>query len=76
MLTGVEAKGKWVDFVNEHKLYNWINTTPVEHSYKETYNVISTPTVYLLDENKRILSKRIGIKQLPQVIEYALRQKP
>jgi len=76
MLTGVEAKGKWVDFVNEHKLYNWINATPVEHSYKETYNVLSTPTIYLLDENKRILSKRIGIKQLPQVIEYASRQKP
>jgi thiol-disulfide isomerase/thioredoxin len=76
MLTGVEAKGKWVDFVNEHKLYNWINATPVEHSYKETYNVLSTPTVYLLDEKKRIISKRIGIKQLPQVIDYASRQKP
>jgi len=76
MLTGVDAKAKWVDFVNEHKMYDWINATPIEYTYKDTYNIMSTPTVYLLDENKHILSKRIGIKQLPQVIEYALRQKP
>ena len=74
MLTGVEAKAKWVDFVNNHKLYDWINATPLEYTYKETYNILSTPTIYLLDENKHILSKRIGVKQLPQVIENEIKR--
>jgi thiol-disulfide isomerase/thioredoxin len=74
MLTGADAKAKWVDFVNDHKLYDWINATPLEYAYKDTYNIISTPTVYLLDENKRILSKRIGIKQLPEVIENEIKR--
>jgi hypothetical protein len=69
MLTGMEAKVKWVNFVNQHKLYEWINAVPLDYSYKDRYNIISTPTIYLLDENQRIISKRIGIKQLTEVID-------
>jgi thiol-disulfide isomerase/thioredoxin len=68
MLTSAEGKAKWVDFVNEHKLYDWINATPLDYAYKETYNVMTTPTIYILDENKRIIMKRIGIKQIPDFI--------
>jgi thiol-disulfide isomerase/thioredoxin len=75
MLTSIEGKRKWVDFVNEHKLYDWINATPLNYTYKETYNVLTTPTIYILDENKHIIFKRIDIKQIPDIIDYELKKK-
>ena len=36
--------------------------------YKITYDITSTPQIYVLDENKTIVSKRIGAEQLDEVV--------
>jgi len=37
--------------------------------YKQIYNVKSTPVIYILDEKKEILAKRIGADQIGEVMD-------
>jgi thiol-disulfide isomerase/thioredoxin len=70
MLGGEEGKEQWVEFVNKHQLYDWINAwNPYDYKYKILYDIYSTPVVYLLDKNKKIIAKRVGIDQLKEIIE-------
>ena len=70
-LFGEEGKVKWVNFVNEHKLYDWINAwNPYDYKFKEEYDVTSTPTIYILDKDKKIIAKRIGPEQCEEIIDH------
>ncbi len=76
MLGGVEGKVKWVDFVNSNELYGWINAwNPYDYSYRDAFDVNSSNIIYLLDENKKIIAKRIGPEQAEKIIEEKLRKK-
>jgi len=60
-LFGEDGKEKWVDFVNQHQLYDWINAwNPYDYKFKETYDVRTTPQIYILNHKKEIIGKRIG----------------
>jgi thiol-disulfide isomerase/thioredoxin len=75
MVGSVEGKRKWVDFVNDHHMYAWINATPATLDYKDLYNVYTTPTIYILDENKKILAKKIGVHQIEEIINADIKRK-
>ncbi len=49
----------------------WINAADpyLRSRYKQVYDVRSTPMIYILDKDKKIVSKRIGSDQLEEVIE-------
>ncbi len=72
--TTSKVKDCW-EFLDENDLYQWINVVDpfVESNYSVLYNVKNTPKVFVLDENKKIVSKGIGTEQLPEVID-ALRE--
>lgn len=75
MIASVEGKRKWIDFVNDHNMYDWINAwSPYSYEYRDLYDVYSTPVIYVLDENKRILAKRIGPEQIEDVIRFELKK--
>jgi len=62
--------GKWFDFVEKHKFYdkNWLNVWNPFDNYRFKYDIASTPVLYLLDENKEIIAKRIGYEQAIDII--------
>jgi len=65
MLGGLEGKRKWVKFINEHQLYDWINVwNPDDFSYKKTFDIGKTPMTYILDQNKKIIAKKLDPKQI------------
>jgi thiol-disulfide isomerase/thioredoxin len=71
MLGGVEGKVKWVDFINEHSIYGWINAwNPYDYSYRDAYDVTSSNIMYLLDKDKTIIAKRIGPEQALEIIKF------
>ena len=75
-LFGEEGKVKWVNFVNEHGLYDWINAwNPYSYDFKLKYDVISTPQIFILDENKQIVAKRIGPEQVEEIIKALMKSK-
>ena len=64
--------------VIEKGFTNWINTVALgdkELYYRLNYNIRSTPVIYVLDENKIILSKKIGASQLTEVLDMLMKQK-
>ena len=69
-LFGEEGKEKWVDFVNKHKLYDWINAwNPYDYNFKVLYDIRSTPQLFILNSKKEIIAKRIGTEQVTEVIQ-------
>ena len=60
---------KWKKFIRDHKL-NWVNVYNGVHliDLKVKFDIYSTPVIYLLDKNKTIKAKRIGVEQVEDVI--------
>lgn len=55
----------------------WINAADpyLKSRYKQIYDIKSTPMIYILDENKEILSKKISSSQLEEVLSKLLEMK-
>lgn len=62
---------KWKKFIREKKL-NWINVYDGVHlnDLKKKYDIYSYPVIYLLDKNKVIKSKRIGVERIEEIINH------
>jgi len=74
-LFGEDGKVKWIDFVNKHQTYDWINAwNPYDYQYKLIFDIRSTPQIFILDKNKKIIGKRIGPEQVPDLIEMYKKQ--
>lgn len=77
LLFGEDGKEKWVNFVNEHKLYDWINAwNPYDYQFKITYDVRSTPQIFILNRKKEIIGKRIGPEDVTGLINAYRTQFP
>jgi hypothetical protein len=66
------SRAEWMQVVNEEKL-NWINASELkgfDGKSADMYNIYATPTMFLLDRDKKIVSKPISYREL----EAALRQ--
>lgn len=68
-INSVEGKEKWVDFVNEHHLYDWMNCwSPYSNEFRSLYNLQSYPQLFVLDHEKKIVAKRITPEQAERII--------
>ena len=68
-LFGEEGKIKWIDFVNKYGLYDWINAwNPYSYDFKVKYNIMSTPQIFILDADKRIIAKNINPEQTLDIL--------
>ena len=65
---------KWKKFVNEKSL-DWINVADpfYRSNFRKEYNIVSFPTIYILDRDKKIIGKRIGVEQLDEFINARIR---
>lgn len=63
-------KEKWTKYIEENKL-QWINGwDPGRTSHFDYYyNVQSTPMVYILDKNKKIIAKKISVEDIGGFID-------
>ncbi len=63
-------KDDWLEYLNDNQL-NWINVWDPDNTsnFRFFYNIYSTPTIYLLDEDKKIIAKRIGHESVRKIIE-------
>ncbi len=61
---------EWHNYIVEHKL-NWTNVYDPggKSGMLEKYNVFMTPTIYILDSEKKIILKDIDASQVPMVLE-------
>ncbi|HKL09573.1 MAG TPA: thioredoxin-like domain-containing protein [Bacteroidales bacterium] len=68
-------KDDWLEYINNNQL-NWINVWDPNNTsnFRFFYNIYSTPTIYLLDEDKKIIAKRIGHESVRKIIEMELKK--
>ncbi len=78
---------KWREFINKYNLQSWINVYQTDEqkksdedakrpSYKQLYDVTQTPTLYLLDKDKRIIAKKLSWQQMDDVLQMKINNKP
>ncbi|WP_439185341.1 redoxin domain-containing protein [Carboxylicivirga taeanensis] len=70
-------KEPWVKFINDHQLVEWIHLyDPYNRSnFRNNYDIYSTPVIYILDKDKKILAKRIGAEQIPGFLDHHFKLK-
>jgi hypothetical protein len=87
-LFGVKVDGSkedWIKFIHEHDLKNWehVYQSTAQHdeeikagrpNFRQLYDVYSTPMLYLLDKDKKILAKKLTYLQIDYVINVKSRK--
>ena len=76
---------KWKEFIEKEKLSNWINVYPApvvtgnytkeDVDFQTLYNVRQTPVIYLLDQDKKIIAKKVGPENYTKIIEQLEKKK-
>jgi peroxiredoxin len=80
-------KTKWLQFIRKNNLKDWIHVYQTEETkkaitdsqrpgYKQLYDITQTPTLYLLDKEKRIIAKKLTLQQMDDLLQTKLRNKP
>lgn len=70
------SKKDWEEFISKNELNNWIHCWDHENktNYRMLYYVVSTPILFFLDENKKIIAKRYGDTQIEDLINQLEKQ--
>ena len=74
------VKPEWLAFIKEHNIGDWTHVyKPKEMedadfaaqkpSFRQLYDINMTPTIYLLDKDKRIIGKKLTLLQLNDLLE-------
>jgi len=72
-----QDKGAWQKYIEDNQLFDLVNCyDPQYHSnFRIFYDVYSTPTIYLLDKDKKIIAKRLDIENLKGFLDHERKRK-
>jgi len=84
VLTETNDFDQWKKFIIENKMNGWVNVYETDAqrkiveqskqpSYKQLYDVIQTPTLYLLDKDKKIIAKKLTMEQMDDVLDVKIK---
>jgi thiol-disulfide isomerase/thioredoxin len=74
----------WLNFIRQHHLEDWSNVYYSKADekarvdagvpgYSQLYDVLSFPTLYLLDKDKRIVAKKLSFDQINEVLQQKIK---
>ncbi len=80
-------KAEWIKFISEKNIGDWTHvykTKEMEEadyaaqrpSFRQLYDITVTPTIYLLDKDKRIIGKKLTLLQLNELLEVKWSKAP
>jgi len=84
--TKEDLKPEWTKYIREHNLVDWVHVYQTKEleaaglaaqkpSYRQLYDIIQTPTLYLLDNEKRIIGKKLTLLQLDELLQVKWKPK-
>jgi thiol-disulfide isomerase/thioredoxin len=67
-------KEEWLHFLEEHELNGWLNVWDPDQvsNFQVNYNIRTTPIIYLLDEEKKIVAKKLTVDQVKQLLSQLI----
>ena len=80
VLAESHEKENWKKFIKENNMKNWVHVYQTDAqkkqvedakkpSFKQLYDVTQTPTLFLLDKDKRIIAKKLTLEQLNDMLQ-------
>lgn len=62
----------WQNFIEENSLEEWMNVYDPQRKtgFRNYYNINSTPQIFILDKDKTIIAKKIGVDQIGGFLDY------
>jgi len=77
------TKSDWMNFIHRNHIQDWSNVYYSKADekarvdagipgYSQLYDVISFPTLYLLDKDKRIVAKKLSFDQINEVLQQKI----
>jgi hypothetical protein len=66
--------GKCWEAIDERNMGAWVNVADpyLRSRFKQIYDIRSTPQIYVLDHDKKIVMKKIGAEKLSEVMEHLM----
>ncbi len=75
------TQADWKNFIRDYNLKDWIHVYYSKAdekirvdagipSYSQLYDVLSFPTLFLLDKDKRIIAKKLSFEQIDEVLKH------
>jgi peroxiredoxin len=67
-------KEKWMKAIQEYKIQEWTNVWDPAYTsnFRKLYDVTSTPIIYILDKNKKIVAKRLDVENSVKFLKAQL----
>ncbi len=61
---------RWLEYIDKNNIDDWINVNDIKNrsGFRDKYDIYSIPLIFLIDENKKILAKQIGVEQVEDII--------
>ena len=71
-----QSPEEWKKFIREFKLNNVTHgyDYSLRTNYRQQYDVWTTPTVYVLDKNKKIIARKLPVEQIEDFIQFNQKQ--
>lgn len=74
---------QWTKFIDDHKLNEWTNVyqsldlklaeeKEKRAGFHQLYDITVTPTIYLLDKDKRIIGKKLTLEQINDLLKVKI----
>ncbi len=65
---------RWLKYIYDNNIEDWINVNDVMNrsGFRDKYDIYSIPLIFLIDENKKILAKHVGVDQVEDIISRKL----
>jgi len=72
-----QEKEAWQKYIEENELYDFVNCYDPNYqtNFRIFFDVYSTPTIYLLDKDKKIVAKRLDIENLKGFLDHERKRK-
>ena len=81
------VRDQWTQYIRDHNIGDWTNVYQTKEmekadedanraSFRQLYDVTSTPTLYLLDKDKRIIMKHLSWEQINDFLNLKWTSKP
>ena len=78
------SKKEWLEFISSQHLTDWTHvyyskaadkarTDAGVPGYSQLYDVLTFPTLYLLDKEKRIVAKKLSYQQIDEVLQLKMK---
>lgn len=68
---------EWLKAISEYQLFDWTNVWDplLTSNFRSLYDVFSTPVIYILDQKKKIIAKRLDVEIAVKFLNNQLEKK-